>query len=163
LKPTGAGYGCNRVNRGAEPPYALRYLDRTVPTRIIVMEKIKILLADNSSLLRTLLARALGKVGFEVVAVAKNGAEALEKYVRYSPDIALLDLDLDGTDVIDVVRAITKNNPAAVITLMMPENTGDPDAIVEAVRAGARSYIKKPKTDEETKRRLGNWLQRREE
>jgi two-component system, chemotaxis family, chemotaxis protein CheY len=126
------------------------------------MKKMKILLSDNSSLIRVLLAKVLGKVGFKIVAVAKNSEEALEKYVQCSPDIALLDLDLDGTDVIDVVRAIKKNNPEAVITLMMPEHMDDPDAIIDAVRAGARSFIKKPKMDAETKRRLDYILRKRE-
>jgi DNA-binding NarL/FixJ family response regulator len=60
------------------------------------------------------------------------------------------------------VRAIKKNNPEAVITLMMPEHMDDPDAIIDAVRAGARSFIKKHKMDAETKRRLDYILRKRE-
>jgi DNA-binding NarL/FixJ family response regulator len=118
------------------------------------MEKIKILLADSSTFTRILLANALGTLGFEVVAVAKNGTEALEKCTQYRPDIALIDLKLDGMGGIDTVRALTKDNPSAVVALLMPENMDDPDVIVEAVRAGARAYIKKPTSGEELKVRL---------
>ena len=108
------------------------------------MEKIKILLADSSTFTRILLANALETLGFEVVAIAKDGREALDKFAKYSPDIALIDLTLEGIDGIDVVRALTKDNPSAAVVLLMPENIDDPDIIVEAVRAGAKSYMKKP-------------------
>ena len=126
------------------------------------MEKIKILLADSSTFTRILLANTLGTLGFEVVAVAKNGIEALEKFAQYSPDIALIDLKLDGIGGIDVVRALIKYSPSAVIVLLMPENMDDPDIIVEAVKAGAKAYIKKPTSGEEIKRRLTKMLGRSE-
>ena len=127
------------------------------------MEKIKILLADSSTFTRILLANALETLGFEVVAVAKDGREALEKFAQYSPDIALIDLKLDVISGIDVVRAISTNNPSAAVALLIPENMDDPDIIVEAVRAGAKSYIKKPTSGEEMKERLNKLLRRREE
>jgi len=122
------------------------------------MGKTRILLADSSAFIRILLANTLGTLGFEVVAVAKNGREALEKFARYRPDIALIDLKLDEMGGIDVVRALTKDNPSAVVALLMPENMDDPDVIVEAVRAGARAYIKKPTSGEEMKSRLTKML-----
>ena len=126
------------------------------------MEKVKILLADSSTFTRIILANALEAIGFEVVAIAKDGREALDKFTQYSPDIALIDLKLEGIDGIDVVRTLTTQAPSAAIALLIPENMDDPDVIVEAVRAGAKSYIKKPTSGEEVKRRLANLLKRRE-
>ncbi len=127
------------------------------------MEKTKILLADSSTFTRILLANALETLGFEVVAIAKDGREALDKFAQHSPDIALIDLALEGIDGIDVVRSLTTQDPSAAVALLIPENMDDPDVIVEAVRAGAKSYIKKPTSGEEVKRRLTNLLKRREE
>jgi CheY-like chemotaxis protein len=127
------------------------------------MGKIKILLADSSTFTRILLSNALETLGFEVVAVAKNGPEALEKFGQCNPDISLIDLKLVGIDGIEVVRAITTNNPAAFVVLLMPENMDDPDVIVEAVRAGVKAYIKKPTSGEEIKTRLIKMLKRSEE
>ena len=127
------------------------------------MEKIKVLLADSSTFTRIILANALGTLGFEVVAVAKNGIEVLEKFAQCSPDIVLIDLKLDGIGGIDVVRALTKDNPSAAVALLMPENMDDPDVIVEAVRAGAKAYMKKPTSGEEMKERLTKLMGRREE
>ena len=127
------------------------------------MEKTKILLADSSTFTRIILTNALETLGFAVVAVAKDGREALDKFTQCSPDIALIDLALDGIDGITVVRTLTAHDPSAAVALLMPENMDDPDVIVEAVRAGAKAYIKKPTSGEEIKRRLDNLLRRREE
>jgi len=126
------------------------------------MEKTRILLADSSTFTRIILANALETLGFEVVAVAKDGREALDKFAQHSPDIALIDLALEGLDGIAVVRALTTHNPSAAVALLIPEGMDDPDVIVEAVRAGAKSYIKKPTSGEEVERRLANLLRGRE-
>jgi two-component system chemotaxis response regulator CheY len=127
------------------------------------MDKIKVLLADSSTFTRILLSNALETLGFEVVAVAKNGEEALEKFARYLPEITLIDLKLDGAGGIDVIRALTIDNPSAAVALLMPENMDDPDVIVEAVRAGAKAYMKKPTSGEELKGRLTKLIGRRAE
>jgi DNA-binding NarL/FixJ family response regulator len=124
------------------------------------MAKTKVLLADNSVFVRILLANGLETLGFEVVAVAKNGQEALDMYAQHKPDIALVDLKLDNAGGIEVIRALVKNNPLAVVALMMPENMDEPEVIVEAVRAGAKAYIKKPTSGEEMKKRLVNLVGR---
>ena len=126
------------------------------------MEKIKILLADSSTFTRIILANALETLGFEVVGIAKDSREVLDKFTQLKPDIALIDLKLEGIDGIDVIRALTTQDPSASVCLLIPENMDDPDVIVEAVRAGAKSYIKKPTSGEEVKRRLANLLRRRE-
>jgi CheY-like chemotaxis protein len=127
------------------------------------MAKTRILLADSSTFTRILLANTLETLGFEVVAIAKNGKEALEKCTQCNPDIALIDLKLDGMGGIDLIRSLTKDNPSAVIVLLMPENMDDPDIIVEAVRSGAKAYIRKPTSGEEMKRRLTKLIGKAEE
>jgi two-component system chemotaxis response regulator CheY len=127
------------------------------------MGKTKILLADSSTFTRILLSNAVETLGFEVVAVAKNGVEAMEMFTRCCPEICLIDLKLDGTGGIDVVRALTKDDPSAAVAVLMPETLDDPDIIVEAVRAGARAYMKKPTSGEDLKRRLNKLAGRRAE
>ena len=142
---------------------SLSLIARAAQTRGITMEKIKILLADSSTFTRIILGNALETLGFEVVAIAKDGREALDKFTELSPDIALIDLELKGIDGIEVVRALTTDNPSAAVALLIPQNMDDPDIIVEAVRAGAKAYIKKPTSGEEIKARLTKLLKRREE
>jgi two-component system chemotaxis response regulator CheY len=127
------------------------------------MEKIKVLLADSSTFTRIILSNTLETLGFAVVAVAKDGKEAVEKFIEHSPDITLVDLQLNGVDGISVIRTLTERYPSAAIALMMPENIDEPDVIVEAIRAGAKAYIKKPTSGEEVKRRLDKLLKKRGE
>ena len=127
------------------------------------MEKIKVLLADSSTFMRIMLNNALEQLGFEVVAVAKDGKEALDMYAECNPDITLVDVALERPDGISVIRTLTEHDPSAVVVLLLSENMDEPDLIVEAVRAGAMAYIKKPVSGEEIKKRLSNLLRRREE
>ncbi len=127
------------------------------------MEKVKVLLADSSTFTRILLTNTLETLGFEVVAIAKDGREALDKCTQHSPDIALIDLALEGMDGVSVIGALTTSNPSAVLALLIPEDMDDPDVIVAAVRAGAKAYIKKPTSGEEIKGRLARLLTRKEE
>jgi two-component system chemotaxis response regulator CheY len=127
------------------------------------MEKIKVLLADSSTFMRIILNNALEQLGFEVVAVAKDGKEALDMHSERSPDISLVDVALERPDGISVIRTLTEHDPSAVVALLIPENMDDPDLIVAGVRAGATAYIKKPISGEEIKKRLSNLLRRREE
>jgi CheY-like chemotaxis protein len=124
------------------------------------MEKIKVLLADNSTFTRIILSNTLETLGFAVVAVAKDGKEALEKFTEHVPDIALVDLQLNGVDGISVIRALTERYPATPIVMMIPENIDEPDIIVQAIRAGAKAYINKPTSGEEVKKRLEKLLKR---
>ncbi len=124
------------------------------------MGKTRILLADSSTFTRIILANALETLGFDVVAVAKDGKEVLDKFAECRPDITLIDLKLDVVDSIAVIRTLTKNYPSAAIVLMMPESINEPDIIVEAVRAGAKAYIKKPMSAEEVKKRLEKLLEK---
>ena len=127
------------------------------------MNKTKILLADSSTFTRILLTNALETLGFDIAAIAKDGEEALEKFAQYNPDITLVDIALKGIDGIEVVREIATGNPSAAVALLIPEDMDDPDVIVEAVRAGAKAYIKKPLSGEEIVKRLGKLAGRREE
>jgi two-component system chemotaxis response regulator CheY len=127
----------------------------------MIMEKTKILIADSSTFTRIILSNALDTLGFDVVAIAKDGGEALDKFAQYNPDIALIDLALERPDGIAVVRALVEHNPSAAVALLIPEDMDDPDIIVEAVRAGAKSYIKKPTSGEEIEKRLSSLLRRR--
>jgi two-component system chemotaxis response regulator CheY len=86
------------------------------------MGRPRVLLADSSVFIRILLANGLETLGFEVVAVARDGREALDMYARHKPDVSLIDLKLDDAGGIEVTRALLKDNPLAVVVLMMSEN-----------------------------------------
>jgi DNA-binding NarL/FixJ family response regulator len=73
---------------------------------------IRVLLADDSSLIRMSLLRALQSAGdIEVVAEATTGLEAVEKACRLHPDLVLMDVNLPGIDGIEATRRIKAECP----------------------------------------------------
>ncbi len=78
--------------------------------------------------------------GFDVVAVAADGREALDLVARHHPDLLLLDLELPVVDGFGVLHEVGGTSPTAVLVFSMH---ADDDSIFEAMRAGARGYLTK--------------------
>ena len=119
------------------------------------------MIADGSTFMRIMLAMALERSDFEVVGEAKNGREAIDKYKGLKPDVMLVDVALEEKDGIEVTRAVVNDNPSVVVIMLISESVNSPRVIVEAVRAGALGYIKKPLTAEEIEMSIKDALKRR--
>lgn len=118
------------------------------------MKGLGILIAVKSAFMRVILTKALETLGFHVLGSATDGEEAVDRYRQLKPDIMLVDIDLDGIDGIDVVRTITSEDPDAVVIMVIEETEDMQDIIVKAVRAGAKSYIRKPLSEAEIIQRI---------
>ena len=87
--------------------------------------KTRVLLADDHALVRRGLA-ALLEVdgGYEVVAEAGNGAEALERIAETRPDVLLLDLSMPEVDGLETLRRLRKKEPKLkVLVVSMYDDT----------------------------------------
>jgi DNA-binding NtrC family response regulator len=85
--------------------------------------------------------RAILRTGYSVES-AYSGIEALNRIDTIHPDIVLLDIDLPDLDGLNVLRAINdRPDPPPVIMLSSLEDT---ELVVQAMRAGAADYIRKP-------------------
>jgi len=110
--------------------------------------EIKILLADDSNLLRTALANLLSaENGLRVVAQAANGDEAVQRALDTSPDLVLMDVRMPVCDGIQATRRIKDALPhTRVIMLTISEDDED---LFEALKAGAEGYLLKTVETEE--------------
>jgi DNA-binding NarL/FixJ family response regulator len=101
----------------------------------------RILLADDHPMFRQGLKALLEREGYEVVAEAADGLEAVRQAQQSKPDIAVLDLGMPMLNGIDAARDIHKRIPdTRVVLLTMYEE----DAyVLEALRAGIRGYVLK--------------------
>lgn len=102
----------------------------------------RVLIADDSMLMRRMIADVLTSIGWEVVAEASNGAEAVEQYQQYRPDVVTLDIVMPGTDGIYALENILLHNPNAKIVVVSALN--QTKLISEAIRRGAHDFIAKP-------------------
>jgi len=108
---------------------------------------IKIILADDHSMIRQGLKAFLDKDGFEVVAEANNGIEALDLLKTTEVDVLVTDMMMPEMDGIELCKAAIKAYPEIkVLALtMMNENYN----IKKMLAAGAKGYILKDCTQEE--------------
>ncbi|MBI2919030.1 MAG: response regulator transcription factor [Chloroflexi bacterium] len=109
---------------------------------------IKILLVDDSNLLRTALANLLsGENGLRVVAQAANGEEAIQRALETFPDLVLMDVRMPVCDGITATRRIKEALPdTRVIMLSVSDDNED---LFEALKAGAEGYLLKTVETEE--------------
>jgi len=124
------------------------------------MTREKVVVAEGSTFCRVMLTSALEKLDFKVLGMAKDGEDAVAKYRALKPDIILVDVALGGLDGIEVTRRIVKEEPSAVVIMLIDESADMPELIVEAVRAGAKGYLRKPLTESEIGKRISGALQR---
>ncbi len=102
----------------------------------------RVLIVDDAVVMRMMIKGILAKSGFEIVGEAQNGVEAVEKYVELHPDLVTMDVVMPEMDGIAAVRQILSHDPAARI--VMCTSMGQQALVVEAIQAGAKSFITKP-------------------
>jgi DNA-binding NarL/FixJ family response regulator len=104
--------------------------------------RITVLVVDDHAVVRQGLTALLNSTGgIEVVGSAGNGHEALEMYLKLSPDVVLMDLQMPELDGVAATRAIINADQSAQVLVLTSFSDGD--RIVEALDAGAVGYLLK--------------------
>lgn len=104
---------------------------------------VRILVVDDSAFMRTALARMIAsEAGFEVVATASSGAEALERISSHDPDVVTLDVQMPGLDGLATLRRIMQQFPRPVI-MVSAVTERDAEITFNALSAGAFDYVPK--------------------
>jgi response regulator NasT len=107
--------------------------DKSAPTRI------RILVAEDEALIRMDLVEMLGEAGYEVVAEASDGAQAIELAQLHKPDLAILDVKMPILDGISAAEKIIAISPVLMLTAFSQRE------LVERARdAGVMAYVVKP-------------------
>ncbi len=102
----------------------------------------KILIADDSELMRKMLRDALTKSGHTVAAEASNGYEACLQYEKVQPDLVTLDIHMPQMSGMEVLKALLSKYPDARIIIVSSE--GCSSMICQALKTGAKNYVIKP-------------------
>ncbi len=99
------------------------------------------LVVDDAVVMRMMIKNILTKNGYAVVE-AESGFAAVEKYKAQRPDAVTMDMVMPDMDGIAAVKQIVAMDPTARI--VMCTSMGQQQLVVEAVQAGAKSFITKP-------------------
>ena len=101
----------------------------------------RILIAEDETIIRLDLRTLLEGAGFDVVAEARDGEEAVALARSATPDIALLDVNMPKLDGIEAARRILDERP---IPIVMVTAYGEEELVNRAVEAGVFGYLVKP-------------------
>ncbi len=101
----------------------------------------RVVIAEDEPLIRLDLRESLQEEGYDVVAEAGNGEEAVELVRRHRPDVAILDIKMPEVDGLAAAREIVGERLAAVVILTAFSQR---DLVEQARDAGALAYLVKP-------------------
>jgi two-component system, chemotaxis family, protein-glutamate methylesterase/glutaminase len=104
---------------------------------------IKVLVVDDSALIRQILTRALSlDPRIEIVGTARDGVEAIERAKELQPDVITLDIEMPMLNGLEALPFLIRETPARVIMLT---SIDDPSTTYEALDGGAVDFIVKPR------------------
>ena len=107
----------------------------------------KLLLVDDSTVMRAILRGALSRAGLDVdeILEASNAEETLERLsAHHDVAVVLSDVDMPGVDVVDLVRAIRARATAGELPVVVLASESKRALALAAVAAGANGWIDKP-------------------
>jgi two-component system, chemotaxis family, chemotaxis protein CheY len=109
--------------------------------------RMRILVVDDSALVRLYYRNALEAAGFNVEQ-AINGIEAMEKVLVHAFDLMIVDINMPRMDGLSFLRALRRGAPevATIPTLIISTESGQQD-IDDSRNAGANFYLVKPVSD----------------
>lgn len=102
---------------------------------------LSLVIADDDATIREALGDLLEAKGFEVLARARDGAEAVEAAVEFRPDLVIVDIRMPGVNGIEAMQQITDRMPG--MRLMALSAYDDPALAAAARAAGALDYVTK--------------------
>ncbi|MFE0537691.1 response regulator [Streptomyces nigra] len=110
-------------------------------------EPIRVMVVDDHPMWRDAVARDLGASGFEVVATAGDGEQAVRRAKAAAPDVLVLDLNLPLKPGVQVCKELVGHNPA--LRVLVLSASGEHADVLEAVKSGATGYLLKSASTEE--------------
>ncbi|WP_296136159.1 response regulator transcription factor [uncultured Tessaracoccus sp.] len=110
-------------------------------------ERNRVMLVDDHPMWIDALSEDLTEVGFEIVAVAKNGTECLQRARATKPDVLVMDLQIPEPDGATCIDLLIKEFPDLHVLVMSA--SGEREDVLRAMKAGAKGYLVKSASKEE--------------
>jgi two-component system chemotaxis response regulator CheY len=120
------------------------------------MSEMRVLIVDDSSVMRKIVERSLRQAGLDpmVVFEAGSGVEGLEVLGSQTVHLILSDINMPSMDGLEFLRQIRSRNLAEGVPVVMITTESSEEHVKQAILAGAQGYIRKPFTAEQVKERV---------
>jgi response regulator NasT len=102
---------------------------------------LRVLVAEDEALIRLDLVEMLTEAGYEVIAQASNGEEAIKLVELHKPDLAILDINMPIMDGLTAAEVIVNSTPVLMLTAFSQR-----DLVARASEIGVMAYVVKPFT-----------------
>lgn len=102
---------------------------------------IRVMVVDDHPMWRDAVERDLAAAGFEVVAVAADGHQAIARFTAVRPQVVVLDLQIPGPSGVEVAAQVLETDPSARVLILSA--SGEQGDVLGAVKAGATGYLVK--------------------
>jgi two-component system, chemotaxis family, protein-glutamate methylesterase/glutaminase len=109
--------------------------------------RIKVMVTDDSVVVRGLVSRWLEEAGFEIVASVANGLMAIEALGRAEPDIVVLDIDMPELDGISTLPRLLAKRPDLSVVVISTLTQRNADISLKCLSLGAVDYLPKPESN----------------
>lgn len=103
---------------------------------------LKLMIVDDSNIIRSKITRTLSQHHMEVVATASNGEEAISLFAINKPDVVTMDLTMPRMDGLECIRALRKLN--AKVHILVVSALADKATAIQALKEGAQGFLCKP-------------------
>ena len=110
-------------------------------------QPLRVMVVDDHPMWRDAVERDLAGAGFDVVAVAADGDQAIARFPAARPQVVVLDLQIPGPSGVEVTEQVLRHDPSARVLILSA--SGEQDDVLAAVKAGATGYLVKSASREE--------------
>ena len=104
----------------------------------------KVLVVDDSAVMRQIIKKNLKELGFSELSEAENGAAGLKKAGEEPVDLIVSDWNMPNMTGLEVLKAVRADASLKGIAFIMGTSASDKEKIMEAVQAGVDQYLVKP-------------------
>jgi two-component system, chemotaxis family, chemotaxis protein CheY len=116
----------------------------------------KLLIVDDSNIMRRRIERSQQFEDLEVVGTAANGIEAIELFSKTSPDMVTMDITMPQMDGIQCIEKLVGMKPS--VRILVISALADKATAVEAMEKGANGFLNKPFTDRQLNEALAELM-----
>ncbi len=109
--------------------------------------RLRVMVVDDHPMWRDAVERDLQEAGFDVVAVAADGHQAIARFPAARPQVVVLDLQIPGPGGVEVTADVLGRDPSARVLILSA--SGEQRDVLEAVKAGATGYLVKSASRQE--------------
>lgn len=103
---------------------------------------LKVLIADDSGVMRKIIVRAANAAGIQDVVEAVDGADAIAKFGKEHFDLVLTDWNMPNKTGLEVIEALRAEG--STVPIIMVTTEGEKSKVLSAIQAGVNDYLTKP-------------------